>query len=117
MDLLVSSSPRYRRYIQAELQPADYDHRRYFGEEIYREFMALKRSLDPDGQLVQGLVCARAVERSPGHSPWLDFILVAVPHHAVPRGCQRAPESFVVPPDTSLAYFGYRRPLRCRPRW
>ncbi|WP_394827349.1 FAD-binding oxidoreductase [Pendulispora albinea] len=53
---LALSNPRYRRYIQAELLPKDFDYRRYFGDAIYQRFMDVKKSLDPKGLMVPGVL-------------------------------------------------------------
>ncbi len=53
---LVRSDPDFRRYIQTELTFEDANYRAYFGEEIFNEFLALKKQVDPAMILNRGSV-------------------------------------------------------------
>jgi hypothetical protein len=53
---LVSQRPLYYRYIQTELMFENFDLSMHFGTEVYRQFVELKKKLDPKNLLVQGLL-------------------------------------------------------------
>lgn len=56
VDQLAAANPLYRRYIQSELTPKGYDFERYFGPVVYSGFTAVKRTMDPMGLMVRGLL-------------------------------------------------------------
>ncbi|MEO6911444.1 MAG: FAD-binding oxidoreductase [Edaphobacter sp.] len=56
VDQLAAANPQYRRYIQSELTPNEYDFERYFGPSVYSRFAAIKRRMDPMGLMVPGLL-------------------------------------------------------------
>ncbi len=53
---LTKSSPHYRRYIQTEMTFGKTNYRDYFGQEVFREFWAMKQRHDPAGVLGRGQV-------------------------------------------------------------
>ena len=55
---LLAKRPRYHRYVQTELMFDDFDLRGHFGAEIYDQFVAHKRALDPNGLMGRGLLPA-----------------------------------------------------------
>lgn len=48
---IVLEYPTFKRYIQIEWHPKKMDYRKYFGEEIYSQFLKLKLQLDPNNLL------------------------------------------------------------------
>ncbi len=53
---IVLIDPNFRRYIQAEITPENFDYRAYFGEKVYGKFQEIKRTLDPLGLINRGIV-------------------------------------------------------------
>lgn len=53
---LLRQNPGYRRYVQTEIVPANFDYRAYFGDSIYEQFLAKKRVFDPQMLFDRGVV-------------------------------------------------------------
>ncbi|MFI5334154.1 MAG: hypothetical protein ACHQT8_03185, partial [Chlamydiales bacterium] len=53
---IVLTDPNFRRYIQSEFTPKNFDYRTYFGNKVYRKFQKTKRTLDPLGLINRGIL-------------------------------------------------------------